>query len=246
MSDKNRNKLLPLLVAATFIFFAASCSSRQEESKVAPPSAVQTNTNLPANRFSPSANAPANQTAGTTTPSRGFSTGDICTLPQDAVKDSPFTGLGGGTWEKWDDGGGELSYNCTGGRDSVKLEDVTAKISARYSALGDEQSVKVVSATYIALQYGGKIPGEEPLRREYVEFCDGLSRRLYGQSLPDKFRDRLTNESTYSASGSPDEYSERLGKGLLTLTARQEKSDLLRLEVNFFPDEAAYKKFKES
>ena len=242
---KNRNHLVPLLTIA-LLSFAISCGGSSEQANATRPTTARPNTNSPtANAAPPAVIASGNQTDSAAIPADGFSVEDVCTLPQDVV-DSPFSGLGGGNWEKWDDAGGGLSYSCTGGRDSIKLEDVIAKISGRYSALGDKASVQVVSATYIALQYGGETPVEGPLRQKFVEFCDSLARKFYGQPLPDKFRRRLTDEATYSESASSEEYTEKVGKGMLSLSARKEKSDLIRLEVNFFPNEAAYKKFKES
>lgn len=242
---KNRNHLVPLLAIA-LLSFAISCGRSNEPANATRPTTVRPNTNSPAaNAAPPAVNATGNQT-GAAIRAEGFSVENVCTLPQEVVEDSPFSGLGGGNWEKWDDADGGLSYNCTGGRDSIKLEDVIAKISGRYSALGDKASVQVVSATYIALQYGGETQVEGPLRQKFVEFCDSLARKFYGQPLPYKFRRRLTDEATYSESASSEEYTEKVGKGMLSLSARKEKSDLIRLEVNFFPDEAAYRKFKES
>ena len=53
------------------------------------------------------------------------------------------------------------------------------------------------------------------------------------------------DDSTY-AEGDGPEYTEKVGSGLVSLNARKEKTDMLRLEVNFFPSEADYKKFKDS
>ena len=247
MMFEYRNQLLRFMAAALGVFAISCGGAVGEQANATRPPAARPNSNSPAtNAAPPAGNASANQGTNAFVPMRGFSVEAICTMPQDVVKDSPFAGLGGGGWDKWDDAGGGFSYSCTGGRDSIKLEDVTAKISGRYSALGDQNGVQVVSATYIALQYGGKTPVEGPLRQKFVEFCDGLSRTFYGQPLPEKFRTRLTDESAYSEGASPDEYIEKTGNGLISLSARKEKSDLIRLEVNFFPDETAYKKFRES
>ncbi len=175
----------------------------------------------------------------------GFNSSSVCSLPRNLTGGSPFAGLGGGTWEKWEDNENGFNYSCSGGTDSLKLEEVVAKIRGGYSALGDREMVRAVSATYIALQYGGKTKEESALRPKYADFCDLLSRNLFGEPLPESIRKRIMDEALAGKANGP-EFSEKVGQGLITLGVRKEKTDLLRLEVNFFPTEADFKKFKNS
>ncbi len=250
MICKLRKNILMPFIAPTALIAAISCSGTNDQAQNAQRSSPRPNSNAAAANAAPPGATSGNNSLGQTvsdaplTP--GFSTDDVCTLPQEVVKNSPFASLGGGTWEKWDEAGGELSFSCTGGKDSVKLEDVIAKISAGYSALGSENAVRAVSATYVALQYGGEVPVEDQLRQKYVDLCDGLSRKFFGQPLPNNLRKRLADESTFSTSGAASEIKEKVGNGMISLRNRKEKTDLIRLEVNFFPDEAAYTKFNES
>lgn len=242
MERSNRNTLFLWLILIFAVFLAESCSGTGDvaNDNARPPAPASPSSG---NRVNASP-TPGDQ-GQTVMASEGFSPLSVCSLPRNAGS-SPFASLGGGKWDKWDEEENGLNFSCTGGTDSQMLEQVVAKIRAGYSALGDAQTVRVVSATYVALQYGGKTKEEEALRPKYAEFCDLLSRNLYGEPLPEKFRKRILDESTYSESANPPDYTEKIGQGLVTLNARKEKSDMVRLEVNFYPTEADHKKFKDS
>ena len=241
MNKKPGKSFLLNLIFFVVAALCFACSAEKEVTNTAPVPANQSSSRPAANN-----NSAVNKASEVPAGAVGFSTANVCSLPSELSKDSPFAGLGGGMWEKWDDSDNELSYSCEGGKDSIKLEDVTAKISAGYSALGDETTVRVVSATYMALQYGGETPVEKPLRQKYYDLCENLSRKLVGQMLPDKFKKRLMDEAGYSATGADDEYTEKVEKGFLSLATRRDKTDLIRLEVSYFPSEAEFRKFKES
>ena len=219
-----------------------SCSgSKPEEKKTAPSTPSPSTTNS----TPPPLNSNSSSSQITLSPD-GFSTNGICSLPKEIAGKSPFANLGGGTWEKWGDSEGELDYRCNGGNGAIKLEERIAKINARYGALGGPKSAHYVTAKYTALQYGGKVPVEEQFRQRYLDFCDDLSKKLYGQKLSETFRKRLTDESTYSNSGTANEYHEKIGNGYVNLAARKEKEAMISLEVRFYASEAEYKKYKDS
>jgi hypothetical protein len=225
-------KIISLLLFELALFSIA-CSS---------PANVKKDSALNANSRSP-ANSPTNQTAST---AKGFSKDQVCNLPKAVGGSSALAELGGGTWGKWGDSGGDNDYGCNGGKDSVKLEQQTAKISASYGAFGDVDTLHSVFAKYLALQYGGKTPVEGDLRRQYIDFCDGLAAKFYGQKLSENFKKRLIDESTYSSSDAAGRYSEKIGDGYIDLAAKKEKEVMFTLEVRFFANEADYKKYKDS
>lgn len=175
----------------------------------------------------------------------GFSAANICGLPQTAAAGSGFAALGGGTWGSWDDAGGELGYACNGGTDSVKLEEVVAKISGYYTALGDANSVHRVSVKYVALQYGGKAPMEPALRQQYVKFCEALATRFYGTAFSEKFKTDLSDESRYSPTGKPAESFDKPGGGYVVLRTTSTKQGMMTLETIYYQNEAEFKKFKD-
>lgn len=221
------------------IFFLGSCGDPKSEKRDALPTSSPTNSpSPPAN-----SNALANQV---TTSARGFSVSNICSLPKEVAGNSPFADLGGGTWGKWGDSEGELDYGCNGGNDSAKLEKEIAKVSAAYGALGRVDTVRFVFVKYTALQYGGKTPVEERLRHQYFDFCDNLSDKFFGQKLPEKFKKRLTDDSTYSSQGAANEYHEKAGTGYVNLKASKNTTAMVTLELRFFASEAEYKKYKDS
>ena len=232
-----RNSISLFLLA--LMLFLVSCTNPKNEEKTTlpPPSPANSSLSLA------SSNSSANQV--TLSPD-GFSTNNICSIPKEVAGKSPFANLGGGKWEKWGEADGELDYACSGGNESVKLEDRIAKITARYGAMGGERTAHYVSAKYTALQYGGKTPVEEQLRLRYLDFCNDLSKNFYGQKLSEKFAKRLADESTYSNTEAANEYHEKAGNGYVNLAARKEKDAMITREVRFFASEAEYKKYKDS
>ncbi len=222
----------------TFSVFLVSCGSPGNNQNISPPK-------TPA-LASPSPVAQSSPANPTSSPSAGFSVDDVCSIPQQISGSSSFAGLGGGTWKKWGESDGDLEYGCDGGNESVKLEHATARISARYGAFGGAQAVHYVYAKYMALQYGGVTPVEKPLRQQYFDFCDGLSERLYGKNLPEKFKKRLADEATYSTTDKPSEYQEKVADGYISLAAKKEKAGMTTLEVRFFTSEEEFKKYKGS
>ena len=134
------------------------------------------------------------------------------------VKYFPYENLGGGNWGKWNDSGGNLDYECNGGKDSVKIkEDENGDITVEYGAIGDADVVHYVSAEYTAIQYTGLTQTEKKFRQEYADFCDKLALKFYGVNYLEKFRKRLLDELTYSASGTANEYGEKVGDGYANL-----------------------------
>jgi hypothetical protein len=175
----------------------------------------------------------------------GFSINVICSLPNQVATETPFAHLGGGSWGEWDRSGGELAYGCNGGKDQIWLvDDDKLKISAEYGVIGGVQTAHQVSAEYTALQYGGLTPAEKKWRNQYADFCDQLSKRFYGEKLPELFRKRLLNEAAYSTTGTSNEYAEKVASGYLNLSSNKNKTTVM-LDVHFFSSEAEYEKYKD-
>ncbi|CAN5848018.1 hypothetical protein BH20ACI4_BH20ACI4_23140 [soil metagenome] len=125
-------------------------------------------------------------------------------------------------------------------------EDDNGDITAEYGAIGDVDVVHYVSAEYTVMQYTGLTPTEKKFRQEYADFCDKLALKFYGVKLPEKFRKRLLDESTYSISGTANEYSEKVGNGYVNLSSNKNKNVMVMLDVHYFSSEEEYKKFKDS
>ena len=176
-----------------------------------------------------------------------FAAKSVCSLPKQAAPNTPFANLGGGTWGKWGDSNGDLDYGCNDAKDSINLKaDGNVEITAEYGAIGGTNAARYISAEYMAMQYSGQTPTEKELRQQYADFCDKLSEKIYGQKLPAKFKKRLLDESTYSASGTANEYGEEVGNGFVNLSSNKNKTILILLDVHFFSSEAEYKKYKDS
>jgi len=224
--------------SSALILFLVSCGSPDSEKKASLPTPSNSNALLT------SANSPA--TKVTPAPD-GFPVDKICSLPTEIARNSPFGALGGGKWAKWgDDSEGGLNYGCSGGKDSVKLEQETAKITARYDVMGEASAAHYVSTKYTSLQYGGKPPAEKGLRQAYINFCDELSTKFYGHPLPEKLKKHLQDETTFSPSEKPHNYHEKVANGYVNLAARREGDAMVALEIRFFASEAEYKKYKDS
>ncbi len=140
-----------------------------------------------------------------------------------------------------------MDFGCNGGKDSTKLkDDGNVDITAEYDAIGNADVVHYVSVEYTAMQYSGQTPDEKKLRQEYADFCDKLSEKFYGVKLPEKFKKRLLDESTYSQSGTANEYAEKVGSGYVNLSSNKNKTVMIMLDVHFFSSEDEYKKYKDS
>lgn len=238
LSLKNPGSLSFLVL----LLFVLSCANLKDQQNRASTSST------PARSTSPSANSnsPANQNASAST-AQNFTPDVVCSLPKQVAPNTPFANLGGGSWGKWDDSGGDLDYGCNGGKDSYKLAaSDNGDITAEYGAIGGADTVRYVSAEYMAMQYAGLTPDEKKLRQQYADFCDKLSIKFYGVKMPEKFRKRLLDESTYSASGTANEYAEKVGSGYVNLSSNKNKNVMVLLDVHFFSSEAEYKKYKDS
>ncbi len=230
---------LSFLVLLLFVISCANLKDREN---------LNSTSSTPANSTSSSvnSNSPANQNTSTAT-TQSFATNVICSLPKQVAPNTPFANLGGGSWGKWSDSGGELDYGCNGGKDSVKIVvSENGDITAEYGAIGGANVVHYVSAEYMAMQYTGLAPDEKKLRQQYVDFCDKLSMKFYGVKLPEKFRKRLLDEATYSPSGTANEYAEKVGSGYVNLSSNKNKNVMILLNVHFFSSEAEFKKYKDS
>lgn len=140
-----------------------------------------------------------------------------------------------------------MNYGCKGGTQSFKLvESDNGDITAEYDAIGEASVVHYVSAEYMAMQYAGLTANEKKLRLQYADFCDKLSVKFYGVKMPEKFRKRLLDESTYSQSGTANEYAEKVGNGYVNLSSNKNKNVMVMLDVHFFSSEDEYKQFKDS
>jgi hypothetical protein len=178
---------------------------------------------------------------------QSFAANVVCSLPKQVAANTPYANLGGGSWSKWSDSGGDLDYGCNGGRDSVELiKDANTDITAEYGAIGAADVAHYVSAEYMAMQYTGLTSAEKQLRRQYVDFCDKLSLKFYGIKLPEKFKKRLLDESTYSPSGTANEYAEKVGSGYVNLSSNKNKNVMVLLDVHYFSSEAEFQKYKDS
>ncbi|WP_445174955.1 hypothetical protein, partial [Microcoleus sp.] len=161
------------------ILFVISCANSKDREIRTLPSPT------PANLISFSANSPANQKPEALT-AQTFAANVVCSLPKLVAPNTPFADLGGGTWGKWDNSGGELAYGCNGGEDSIwLLDDSNFKILAEYGVIGGVQNAHQVSVEYMAVQYAGLTPAEKKWRQQYADFCDKLSAKFYGVKLPE-------------------------------------------------------------
>ncbi len=229
LSLQNRSSL-SLLVLLLLVISCANLDNQENRTS-------QNSTSSSAN-----SNAPANQNA-----SQSFEASIVCSLPKQVAPNTPFANLGGGTWGKWSDSGGDLDYGCNGGKDTVKiLASENGDITAEYGAIGGKDIVHYVTAEYMATQYTGLTSAEKQHRQQYVDFCDKLSQKFYGVKLPEKFRKRLLDESTYSPSGTANEYAEKVGSGYVNLSSNKNKNVMVLLDVHFFSSEAEFKKYKDS
>lgn len=236
LSIQNSSSLSILVL----LLFVISCANLKDKES------LNSTSSTPTNSTTSSANSPANENASTTT-AQNFTTNVICSLPKQVAPNTPYANLGGGSWGKWDDSDEDLGYGCNGGKDSVKIvASDNGDIVAEYGAIGGAQTVHYVSAEYMAMHYTGLAPDEKKLRQQYVDFCDKLSTKFYGAKLPEKFRKRLLDESTYSASGTANEYAEKVGSGYVNLSSNKNKNVMVLLDVHFFSSEAEYKKYKDS
>ena len=230
---------LSFLVLLLFVLSCANLKDQQNRTSSSPTPANSTST-------SANSNSSASQNASTSA-AQNFTPNIVCSLPKQVAPNTPFANLGGGSWGKWDDSGGDLGYGCNGGKDSYKLvASDNGDITAEYGAIGGADAVRYVSAEYMAMQYTGLTPAEKQYRQQYVDFCDKLSMKFYGAKLPEKFRKRLLDESTYSASGTANEYAEKVGNGYVNLSSNKNKNIMVLLDVHFFASEAEYKKYKDS
>ncbi len=192
--------------------------------------------------------ANSNKSIQATTPAgTNFATNIVCSLPRQVFPGTPFANLGGGRWAKWGDSGGELDHACEGGTDLIKLKNElgVVDITTEYGPLGNAQSVHYLSAEYTAFQYTGQTSGEKALRLQYADFCERLSEKLYGKRLPEKFKQRLIDESTYAPTGVPNQYAEKIGSGYVRLFSNKNKN-MLHLNVAFFPTEGDFRTYKNS
>jgi hypothetical protein len=239
MKDKSLIKYVLDVIALSSVLLFAGCSKATEGVKEP---ALRSNSGSPVSSASPTPLGTPSPGNNDSTSGNAFSATNVCSLPQNVAADSQFAALGGGTWAKWDDAGGELSYGCSNSTDSIKLEDVTAKIKAYYAVLGDAEKAHNISAKYVALQYGGKIPTEGQIRQQYVKFCDSLSTKLFGAGLPEESKKRLADESV-SSSEAAREHQGKVGNGYVNITSRITKAGMMEMEVEFFPSEDEYKKY---
>lgn len=175
-----------------------------------------------------------------------FAPNVVCSLPQQVAQRTPFAGLGGGSWRRWRDSDGGLDHGCHGSKDLVRLlDDGSSNISAEYEAVGGPEAVHYVSAKYTAFQHAGQTPAEKQLRQQYADFCDKLSERFYGVKLPEKFRRRLLDESTYLSSGAANQYAGEVGSGYVNLSSSKNESSMVVLDVHFFSGEEEYRAYKD-
>jgi hypothetical protein len=194
---------------------------------------------------SPSASTPASSNS-TDSLTPNFATTIVCSLPKQVARNTPFADLGGGTWGKWGDSGGELDYGCNGGQDSISLRrNDGVDITAEYGVIGGAQIAHYISVEYTAFQYRGQTVAEKQLRQQYADFCDKLSETLYGLKLPKEFRNRLLDESTYSSTGTANEYAQKIGNGYANLSSNKNKAMMISLDVHFFSSEVEYKTYKD-
>ena len=229
------------LSCLALLLFVLSCANLKDQQNRTSLSPTPENSTLPSN-----SNSSANQNASTSA-AQNFTPNVICSLPKQVAPNTPFANLGGGSWGKWDDSGGDLDYGCNGGKDSVKIvASENGDITAEYGAIGGADVVHYVSAEYMAMQYTGLTSDEKKLRQQYVDFCNKLSLKFYGAKLPEKFRKRLLDESTYSPSGTANEYAEKVGSGYVNLSSNKNKNVMVLLDVHFFSSEAEFKKYKDS
>ena len=195
---------------------------------------------------SPSSSAPASSNPSDSALTPTFATTVVCSLPKQVARNTPFAELGGGSWGKWGDSGGELDYGCNGGKDSITLrKDAGLDITAEYGVIGGAQIPHYISVEYTAFQYNGQTGAEKRLRQHYADFCDKLSETLYGLKLPQEFRKRLLDESQYASANTANEYAQKIGNGYANLSSNKNKTMMIMLDVHFFSSELEYKTYKD-
>src|SRR5687768_471939 len=112
------HKFLPIknpsfIALLLLLLFALSCNNLSENRL---PNSASTNRN---SENSVKQNSSTNQNSNVS-PNQFFSKENICSIPMQIASSTPYANLGGGSWDKWGDSGGELDYGCKGGKDSTK------------------------------------------------------------------------------------------------------------------------------
>jgi hypothetical protein len=235
---------IALIIVSALWLLATGCSKANQVSN------VNTNSTLNRTNITQNTEAQVNSIAPQKTsdsPNPNFAIDVICDLPKQVAPNTPFASLGGGTWGKWSQSGGELDYGCNGGKDSIKLiNNGSNDITAEYTVVGGAQVAHQVSAEYTATQYNKDIPSEKRMRQQYADFVDKLSEKFYGVKLPENFRKRLLDESKYSTTDTANEYAEKVGNGYVNLSSSKNKTSMIMLDVHFFSSQAEYEKYKDS
>src|SRR6185369_1658679 len=117
-------------------------------------------------------------------------------------------------------------------------------IGFKYDALGEAQAVHNVATEYTAGQTPTIVPDEKKYREQYADFCDKLTSKFYGLSLPGSFKDKLLHEANYSPYETDIKYGEKVGTGYVMMTSEMSREkDLIRLKVYFYSNETDYNKY---
>jgi len=229
--------LLTVIFALTLIGCNSAVDKKQTVSTVA-----QNSSPLPAN-------LPANQNFPSP-PNLNYATNTICSAPKEIAPNTPFAKLGGGKWEKWGASDGYLSYGCKDTKNLSNSVSITSGadlyIGFKYDALGEAQAVHNVATEYTAGQTPTIVPDEKKYREQYADFCDKLTSKFYGLSLPGSFKDKLLHEANYSPYETDIKYGEKVGTGYVMMTSEMSREkDLIRLKVYFYSNETDYNKYKK-
>ncbi|CAN5848073.1 hypothetical protein BH20ACI4_BH20ACI4_23150 [soil metagenome] len=94
------------------IFLVLSCANSGNRNS-------QSSAPIISNNSLANSNSTNQNSSDATSSLKNFAISTICSIPKEVAPNTPYENLGGGSWGKWNDSGGNLDYGCNGGKDSV-------------------------------------------------------------------------------------------------------------------------------
>ncbi|MFN0277001.1 MAG: hypothetical protein ACKVRN_00200 [Pyrinomonadaceae bacterium] len=176
----------------------------------------------------------------------GFPVDNICSLPRQAAPDTIFATLGNGKWGRWNETTNpEVDFGCEGGKDMITLKsNDEVEIIVEFGVIGGKKTAHDIGPEYMSSQYSGLALNDKQYRQQFADFCNKLSEKLFSTGLSDQVFKRLLDETTYSPSGTRNQYAEAVGKGIVSLSSNMTKARGVYLRVSFYSSEAEYERYK--